>query len=96
MSVRIGVFIPPPKGTDTWQLYDLSVDPGETEDLALREPDKLAELMVHWERYVIDCGVVPLQPELLTLDGVRVIDMNTNETTECKDLPSIVSVGKRV
>ena len=39
---------------------------------------------------------VPLTTGLLTLDGVRVIDMNTNETTECKDLPSIVSVGKRV
>jgi arylsulfatase len=60
------VFIPPPKGSEQWQLYDLSKDPGETEDLAEKEPAKLEELMGHWERYVLDCGVVPLQPELGT------------------------------
>lgn len=38
---------------------------------------------------------VPLTTGLLTLEGVRVIDISTNETTECKDLPSIVSVGRR-
>jgi arylsulfatase A-like enzyme len=62
------VFIPPPKGTDQWQVYDLSKDPGETEDLAQTSEgaEKLKELMVHWERYVLECGVVPLQPELGT------------------------------
>lgn len=59
-------FIPPPKGTDKWQLYDLSKDPGETEDLAERYPEKLEELLKHWENYVKDCGVIPLQPELGT------------------------------
>ncbi|KAA8895525.1 TRAPP trafficking subunit Trs65-domain-containing protein [Sphaerosporella brunnea] len=38
---------------------------------------------------------VPLTTGLLTLEGVRVVDLNTNETTECRELPSIVSVGKR-
>jgi arylsulfatase A-like enzyme len=59
-------FIPPPKGTGEWQLYNLSKDPGEIDDLAEKEPEKLAELMKHWESYVLDCGVVPLQPELGT------------------------------
>ena len=60
------VFIPKPKGTETWQLYNLSKDPGETRDLAEDNPTKLEELLVHWENYVTECGVVPLQPELGT------------------------------
>lgn len=60
------VFIPKPKGPEKWQLYDLSKDPGEIEDLAGEHPEELKELLGHWEKYVVDCGVVPLQPELGT------------------------------
>jgi arylsulfatase A-like enzyme len=73
------VFIPPPKGNDKWQLYDLDKDPGETDDQADSEPDKLAELMVHWDRYVLDCGVVPLQPEL----GTYVVAMEEQMPVSC-------------
>ena len=41
------VFIPKPKGPEKWQLYDLSRDPGEIEDLAEDEPKKLKELLEH-------------------------------------------------
>ena len=58
------VFIPKPKGPEKWQLYDLSKDPGEIEDRAEEEPKKLEELLEHWEKYVMECGVVPLQPAL--------------------------------
>lgn len=57
-------FIPFPKGISAWQLYDLSVDPGETNDLAQQEPDVLKELLELWEQYCEETGVVPLQPEL--------------------------------
>ena len=60
------VFIPKPKGPEKWQLYDLSKDPGEIDDLAEVEPKKLEELLKHWEQYVLECGVVPLQPDLGT------------------------------
>ena len=60
------VFIPKPKGPEKWQLYDLSKDPGEIDDLADAEPKKLEELLEHWEQYVVECGVVPLQPDLGT------------------------------
>ena len=60
------VFIPKPKGPERWQLYDLSVDPGETNDLAEALPAKLDELLIHWDHYTNECGVVPLQPELGT------------------------------
>ena len=58
------VFIPKPQGPEKWQLYDLSKDPGEIHDLAEMEPEKLEELLKHWDDYVQECGVVPLQPEL--------------------------------
>lgn len=57
------MFIPAPKGPHQWQLYDLSKDAGEIHDLAESHPQKLEELLDHWEDYVKDCGVVPLHPE---------------------------------
>lgn len=52
------LYIPAPLGPATWQLYDLSVDPGEINDLAVQRPDKLAELTGHWQQYAEDTGVV--------------------------------------
>ena len=60
------VFIPPPKGPDRWQLYNLSLDPGEVDDLTGKEEKRLEDLLTHWEQYVKEVGVVPLQPELGT------------------------------
>lgn len=37
---------------------------------------------------------VALTTGLLALDGVRVVDLNTNETTDCKELPCILSVER--
>jgi arylsulfatase len=50
--------LPEPYGTGAWQLYDLSTDRGEIDDLAAARPDKLAELLALWDRYVEDNGVV--------------------------------------
>ncbi|KIH93271.1 arylsulfatase [Sporothrix brasiliensis 5110] len=58
------VFIPKPKGTETWQLYNLAKDPGEIHDLADEEPARLKELIKLWDQYVLETGVVPLSPEL--------------------------------
>lgn len=35
--------------TIPWRLYDLSVDPGENDDLAAAHPDLVAELVAEWE-----------------------------------------------
>ncbi|KAK2763692.1 hypothetical protein FQN54_009308 [Arachnomyces sp. PD_36] len=43
---------------DGWQLYDLSKDPGETEDLADSNPEKVKELLEVWEQYRAETGVV--------------------------------------
>ena len=37
---------------------------------------------------------VPLATGLLSIEGVRVVDLNSNETTDCKDLPCIVSIAR--
>lgn len=55
------LLLAPPEGTGAWQLYDLAKDPGETTDLADREPELLSELLVGWDRYVTDAGIC-LQP----------------------------------
>ena len=57
------ILIPPPFGPGSWQLYDLSADPGETEDLCEQEPKKLQELLKHWDEYVKECGVAGQAPQ---------------------------------
>lgn len=54
---------PPPEGPGTWQLYDLSRDPGEINDLSSAEPERLASLLKDWERYASETGVVIVNVE---------------------------------
>lgn len=46
------------KGDEGWELFDIAQDPGETNDLAKAEPEKLKELLAHWDEYVVECGIV--------------------------------------
>ena len=62
------LYLPQPYGPGAWQLYDLSADPGEIDDLAASRPDKLAELLALWDRYVEDTGVI--------LDPVSLFDVD--------------------
>ena len=50
--------VPAPYGTGEWQLYNLADDPGETENLAQKQPDKMKELINAWERYADEVGVI--------------------------------------
>ena len=50
----------PPNGSNTWNLYNLSNDPGETLDLAQLMPEKLDELIKDYEVYVKKNGVIEL------------------------------------
>ena len=55
MGVRRGgwklVKIPEPHGNGDWQLYDLSMDLAERNDLSASHPEKLAEMIALWEAY---------------------------------------------
>ena len=67
-ALRRGVWkidwVPPPKGPGKWQLYDLSKDRGEMDELAGVYPEKLAELVDLWKKYAKDVGVVGLRNEI--------------------------------
>lgn len=52
------VNIPPPHGNGNWQLYNVSTDLAEANDLSDEYPIKLAELIVEWEKYSEENGVI--------------------------------------
>lgn len=55
--------LPEPFGNGEWQLYDLSADPGEVNDLAAEHPEMVHELATAWEGYARDNGVIkPSEP----------------------------------
>jgi arylsulfatase len=52
------VWLSTPFGNDDWQLYDLSKDPGELNDLSQESPKIRREMIGMWEQYSKDVGVV--------------------------------------
>ena len=42
-----------------WELYDLSVDRSESNDLAADEPERVAELARRWQAWADSVGVIP-------------------------------------
>lgn len=53
---------PSAKALDRWELFDLDQDLGEIHDLATQQAEKLKELLKIWDQYVVETGVVPLNP----------------------------------
>ncbi|OTA68011.1 arylsulfatase [Hypoxylon sp. EC38] len=51
------IYMTPPRGRDTWELYDMNADPGEIHDLAEKEPEVLARLVQHWNVYYSETGM---------------------------------------
>ena len=52
------VSIPKPDGNGEWQLFNVVKDPGEANNLAAKQPEKLEALKVAWEQYASDVGVI--------------------------------------
>lgn len=46
-----------PFGKDKWYLYNIKIDPGETQDLSEQEPVKLKELLDGWNKYSQRVGI---------------------------------------
>jgi arylsulfatase len=67
-ALRMGrykaTWIPKPYGPGRWQLFDLSVDPGEHDDLAAQKPKVMKRLEKQWEEYAQSVGVIPGGKEL--------------------------------
>jgi len=63
------------RGTDRFELYDLSQDPGETNDLALERPDRVIALVAMLESHLAESGAVVPRPNPAYrpyLEGFRV------------------------
>ena len=54
------VYANKPWGSGAWELYDLSKDRSELNNLASSRPDKLKELLAAYEEYTRDNGVVDI------------------------------------
>jgi len=57
-----------PLGDQTWHLYHLKTDPGETRDLAEQEPERFQAMMVAYDAYAQDVGVIEM-PEGYSAEG---------------------------
>ncbi|MDO8863944.1 arylsulfatase [Haliea sp. E1-2-M8] len=47
-----------PNGSDQWELFNVHLDPGETQDLADSNPERFAHMLELWESYAEQNGVV--------------------------------------
>ncbi|MEX1218229.1 MAG: sulfatase-like hydrolase/transferase [Acidimicrobiales bacterium] len=56
---------------DVWELYNLTVDPSECEDLSAAEPDRLEEMIKQWWAEAETYGVLPLDDRGVELFGAR-------------------------
>ena len=58
------LLMPKPFGTGEWQLYHLTKDPAELNDLSKQHPDKRKELVTLWDKYKIDNGVLDIKLDI--------------------------------
>ncbi len=58
-----------PLGLERWQLFNIDDDPVEQTDLSERYPEKLRELLAHWDDYVRDNNVII--PNRTSFDGLE-------------------------
>ncbi len=58
---------PPYVDNPEWQLYDLSTDPLEKQNLASQQPVRLQELTQEWDKYAKNVGYIHAEGELLII-----------------------------
>ena len=60
-----------PYGDGIWYLYDLSVDPGETNDLSQSDPQGFAEMIKHYDDYTTQYGVLEMGINYMPLQEIQ-------------------------
>ena len=67
-AVRIGnhkaTWISKPYGPGEWQVFNLSVDPGESKDLSAQKPKLKQRLIDAWNKYADSVGVIPPEGDI--------------------------------
>jgi arylsulfatase A-like enzyme len=51
------LWMPPPRGKERWELYDLSLNTGEVHDQVDAQPEIMAHLVQHWETCYTETGM---------------------------------------
>ncbi len=60
-----------PFETDQWELYDLSTDPNELEDLAASQPERVKDLAARWQAAAEQHQVFPLDDRQMVIRMVQ-------------------------
>lgn len=60
----------PPAGDGTWRLFNMILDPGETKDLSVSEPDVLADLLAAYAAYAEEMGVLEMPEGYHSLEQI--------------------------
>jgi arylsulfatase len=58
------LWMAPPFGSGEWELYNLTDDPAEMNDLGGEQPERLEQMVAMWEQYKIDNEVLDLSVDL--------------------------------
>lgn len=64
--------INPPLGDRKWRLYDISVDPGETQNLAAAQPERFASMLAEYEAWVIANNVIEVPDDYTHLRQIMI------------------------
>ncbi len=67
-------------GTADWELFNLRADPGETQDLSSKYPEKKKELLALWDEYVKTNNVImPNRHMFETLEDILPVRVPVDE-----------------
>ena len=68
----------PPNGSNKWELFNISDDPGETNNLANDMPEKLMELIAAYDKYVETNGVIELPADYNWAEEMQINTLKRN------------------
>lgn len=79
-----------PVGDGEWRLFNLAKDPGETHDLSAKEPERLQEMLAHYDDYAAEMGVLDM-PE--SYDSTKQIGKNAVKRMRARYGKFILLIG---